>query len=117
MKETPPSENYMKLESLCARVVNPYLGCKGLYARCLDPKDYHHEKVTERHSAMSWTMSVGDESPETNGKASQGAPQIFCTLISIVQGDVMLGCLEWLPFESAGLLEFMIRSSSMTFMR
>ena len=69
MKESPLSENYYKLEALTAKVVNPYLGARGLYARSVQSKE-SADKNTDRYSVISSASSNCSslDSPDSSGE-------------------------------------------------
>ena len=65
---TPPSENYMRLERLAAKVVRPYLGVKGLYAENTTPvlrkNNSVHKVVSGRNRVASRSCVFNDELPK-----------------------------------------------------
>lgn len=62
------SDNYLKLEALTSRVINPLLGTKGLYVRS-EVKE-HHESKSDRYSMISLNAGTTDSSPEVAAKSS-----------------------------------------------
>lgn len=62
------SDNYLKLESLAARVINPLLGMKGLYVRSEVKEQHADKKTNDRFITSASVVSSVENSPETQGE-------------------------------------------------